>query len=427
MPFYIKLIRWYYLFLTFCALLAPLNYSVWQFAPALLLIWMSYIVFKSGCQKGLSLSIKNVIVKDNAGDMSKLFFAFTIGMIVFIPLYVKFYTGGNLATLAMGFYSNVGADSNYQEYQRYFMENNLEQFSIQKLPYIIGYGLTKLLFYFFTFSYVGFSKKLSIGKIVLLVILFLLYSLVGMARGTSFENFELLILLLFATLVRRKVIFKKSFYSRRQIISIFIIIAIVGTAFVVSKSLRSGGGSLEELRGPTDTLTYDSSSIIMSIFPIIGKIALSFSGYFTFGLYFTSELFWRIWINSVNGFLEMLFPFVAPYAERFSSYRLALTADGVDCGACWDPDLAGFSFYLGLPLLFVVIYILGVLSGKAYNKTLINNDVGNCLVLYLIVYEMISLHVGNFLVVSSSNKIMLIMVIVIICFNLFYKYRIRKI
>lgn len=424
MPFYIKLIRWYYIFLTACALLAPLNYSFFQFLPSFFLLWLSYFVFKAGSVKGLRRNVRPITIKQPV-DLSKLFFFFTLGMIVFIPLYVKFYTGGNLAALALGFYSNVGTDSNYQEYQRYFMENGLDQFSLSKLPFIAGYGLTKLLFYFFVFAYIGFTKKLSKGIVALIAILFLLYFMVGMARGTSFESFELLILLLFSTLVRAKIINNKNFYSREQMVRVIAVVALIGTAFIVAKSLRSGEESLDGLEGPTSTLAYDSSSFIMAVFPLIGKIALSFSGYFTFGLYFTSELFWKIWMGSINGFFEMLCPFIAPLLEDMGSYRFELISMGVDCGACWDPDISGFSFYLGLPLLFILIYKLGILSAKAYNKTVVNHDVGNCLVLYLVVYEMISFHVGNFLVISSSNKIMLLAVIFIICGDMFYKYRLR--
>jgi len=425
MPFYIKLIRWYYIFLTVLVLLAPLKYSFWQFLPSLMLLWVSYFVFKLGCLKGIKVPVKNVRVESNA-PISKWLLLFTIGMLAFIPLYVRFYTGGNLGMLALGFYSNVGADSNYQEYQRYFMENNLDQFSLTKLPYIVGYGLAKLLFYYFVFAYIGFSKKISMGSVILIVVLFLLYSMVGMARGTSFENFELLILLAFATLTRAKIVNNQNFYNKSQLMKLLIIVVLIGGAFVVGKSLRSDGDALGNLSGPTTTLLYDGSSWVMNIFPSIGKIALSFSGYFVFGLYYTSELFWKLWLNSTIGLADMIIPFSAPYIDELVSYRIELESLGVDCGACWSPDISGFAFYLGLPLLFVFIYFIGVLSGKAYNKTVMNFDVGYCLVLYLIVYEMISLHVGNFLVISSSNKIMLLAVILVICFNMFYKYRIRK-
>lgn len=424
MPFYISLIRWYYLFLTLLAIIAPLNYSLWQFLPSFVLLWLSYFLFKKGCIKGMRKSVAPVSIRGKH-DLSKFFLVFTLGMIVFIPLYVRFYTGGNLANLAVGFYSNVGADSNYQEYQRYFMENNLGQFSIDKLPYIIGYGIAKLLFYFFIFSYVGYTKKISKTNVVLIVILFILYSMVGMARGTSFENFELLILLTFSLLVRAKVIENRNFFSRSQLIKISIVLVVIGSAFLVSKALRSGKGALEGLSGPSDTLSYDSSSLIMSLFPMVGKISLGFTGYFTFGLYYTSELFWKIWTSSFTGLFDMLFPLFAQYVEGIDGYRAELITRGVDCAACWDPDFSVFSFYFGLPLLFFIIYNLGVISGKSYNKSYMNRDVGHCLVLFIIVYEMLSLHVGNFLVVSSSNKIMLVVVFAVIYFNKFKEYRIK--
>ena len=425
MLFYIKLIRWYYIFLTACALLAPLNYSLFQFLPALLLLWLSYFVFKAGCSEGIRKNVKSLPLRKGV-DLKKIFIFFTLGMIIFIPLYVKFYTGGNLLSLALGFYSNVGTESNYQEYQRYFMENGIDQFSLSKLPFIAGYGITKLLFYFFIFSFIGFSKKIPKIVIAQIVVLFALYSMVGMARGTSFENFELLILLIFSTLIRTRIIDNRNFYTKSQIIKLMLLTGVIGSAFIVSKALRSADiSTIIELEGPTSTLSYDNSSVIMSTFPLVGKIALSFSGYFTFGLYFTSEVFWKIWAGSANGLLGMLLPFVTPLLGEVDSYRITLVSMGVDCGACWDPDISGFSYFLGIPLVLFFIYKLGVLSAKAYNKMVVNHDVAYCLLLYLIVYEMISLHVGNFLVISSSNKILILTAVLIICGNLFYKYRLR--
>ena len=425
MFFYIKFIRWYYILLTILALIAPLNYPVYKFLPALIFMWLSFFLFQKGCYSGQKRRYAIIDRKLKPIKIDEVFLLYVLFLIFFIPLYIRFYTGGEVWTLITSFRSNTGAESNYHMYQDYFEENNLNVFSFDKLPYILGYGLAKLLFYYFVLFYVGFSKKIRWTTIALLVVVFVLFSLVGMSRGTSFENFESLVLLTFALLTRSRIIYGLSTFTKSQFIGLGAIAIILGCYFIFSKSLRSGGEELIHLSGPTSTLRYDADHWSMLIMPSIGRAALGFTGYFTFPLYYTSEVFWKIWFESGHAAISAIVPFTGPLLLDMPNYRIGLERVGVDCGACWNPDCTLVFFNFGVPAFLLLSYYMGVWSAKMYKKGYVSRDIGNIMLLFLIVYEMISFPVGNFLVVSSANKIVLLSVIIVVYFGLLKKYRLR--
>lgn len=425
MLFYQKFLYIFYLALTILAIITPLNYSAWEYLPAFFIMWGGFIAFNFGSKKGLRKKVDDDKRKENKMNIDKILFFFVCFLIAFIPLYVKFYTGSLLTSLVMGFGASVSSESNYQEYQRYFAENSLGDFSLSKLPYILGFGVSKLLYYYFVFCYIGFQKKLNMRIVFLLFVMFLLFFLVGISRGTNFESFELLILILFSVLVRSKIINSLDFFPRKQMMIMILVVILIAFFFQFSKSLRSGGDMVTLGGGPTSTYTFDKTHWIVDLFPSVAALALGFSGYFSFGLYCTSEVCWKIWMSSVGGFIGAIVPYGGPLFSNLGNYRKDIEALGVDTGACWDPDCVSFIFLLGLPLFFVLIYNMGRIAASSYKRCVSNRDVGYCLLLFMIVYEMISFPIGNFLVISSSNKIVLLMIIAIVYFNKFRKYRIR--
>lgn len=132
----------------------------------------------------------------------------------------------------------AGSDSNYAQYQSYFAENNLAQFSMLKAPYILGYGILKYIFIFFCMYFIAYTKKARKKEYFLLFLIFFLYFLQGVSRGTSFENFELIIVTLFSLTLRYKLIYNRSFFNKRNLLYVSVLGVLGITYFVVSKSMR---------------------------------------------------------------------------------------------------------------------------------------------------------------------------------------------
>lgn len=418
-PFFLQFVKYYYLFLTFLVIAVPLKYDFIHFLPALVLMWSSFFLLRLGYfSKGVYNHVEYKILKPSK-TKNRLLVAFTVFMMVFVPLMIKFYTGGNPYLLLLNFGSMVGADSNYYSYQEYFEANNLGVMSLQKLPYIVLNGFSALAFWFFCISYICFAKKVTLFQKCLLTVLFFLYFLQGLSRGTSFENFELLMISTFCALASRKIRTDYNFFSYRQMVWAAGFIFVGALYFIISKSLRYEIGEVETLKGPTSSLVYDPSGWTESLFPALGKFSLELSGYFVFPLYLTSEVFWHIWTTS-QGFISAIIPFTADFFYSDPrSYAVTLEKYNVDRGACWVPDIMSAIYVIGVPLYFLLIYKLGRLSAKIYSKGIIYGDIRSAILLYIITLEAISLPVGNFIMTSSANQIALVLIIFIIYTNSF--------
>lgn len=364
-PFFLIFVKYFYSLLTLLAFFSPVSYSIWLFLPAIILMWISYAFFKVGVYKGLKFNMPiRIQSRSTSINHRKIFLLFTIVMIAFIPLYIKYYTGANALTLLLSFRSMAGSDSNYAQYQSYFAENNLAQFSMSKAPYILGYGILKYIFIFFCMYFIAYTKKARKKEYFLLFLIFFLYFLQGVSRGTSFENFELIIVTLFSLTLRYKLIYNRSFFNKRNLLYVSVLGVLGITYFVVSKSMRYAEGTdALMLRDITATLKFDRDHWIMSIVPYIGSVCMNLAGYFTFGLYYTSELFWKV-LMSLDGFPISFLPWASSLIYPNMTCSNVIESVNVDTGACWQPDFSTLIFSLGIPLTYWIIYKMGFFAGR---------------------------------------------------------------
>lgn len=426
-PFFLIFVKYFYSLLTLLAFFSPVSYSIWLFLPAIILMWISYAFFKVGVYKGLKFNMPiRIQSRSTSINHRKIFLLFTIVMIAFIPLYIKYYTGANALTLLLSFRSMAGSDSNYAQYQSYFAENNLAQFSMLKAPYILGYGILKYIFIFFCMYFIAYTKKARKKEYFLLFLIFFLYFLQGVSRGTSFENFELIIVTLFSLTLRYKLIYNRSFFNKRNLLYVSVLGVLGITYFVVSKSMRYAEGTdALMLRDITATLKFDRDHWIMSIVPYIGSVCMNLAGYFTFGLYYTSELFWKV-LMSLDGFPISFLPWASSLIYPNMTCSNVIESVNVDTGACWQPDVSTLIFSLGIPLTYWIIYKMGFFAGRFYNYIINTRDLSYTIGLFYISYEMLSFPIGNFITSSSANQISIFITLFVIYTGWFKKLLIIK-
>lgn len=109
-PFFLIFVKYFYSLLTLLAFFSPVSYSIWLFLPAIILMWISYAFFKVGVYKGLKFNMPiRIQSRSTSINHRKIFLLFTIVMIAFIPLYIKYYTGANALTLLLSFRSMAGS------------------------------------------------------------------------------------------------------------------------------------------------------------------------------------------------------------------------------------------------------------------------------------------------------------------------------
>lgn len=408
--FNLKIIKYFYIFLTVLILLTPLNVSILYFLPSLILLWLTYFVFKLSINNKLNKGNRETILLNSIYTNitpTKFVILLTVTLLIFMPLYIQFYTGSSLHESIKRFIngSSFGMHSNYYLYQEYFKQNNLDVFSINKLPYILALGVLKFLFWTTTLRLVGFSRKIPIVQILCIIIMFFTFILLGVSRGTSFESFELLILIAVSVLIRSKVLYNKSWLTGRLKFAIYILSFLAVLYFVISKSMRYGGEII--FTNPTSSLRYNPDSFISQNIPIIALITNNLSGYFVFGLYFSAVVINQIWLNNgIKGIILSLIPFGPQFSPDGNSYRDILCGKIIDCGASWIPDSMIFIYNLGLIIYFLLIFLLGKFFHICYNQV-INGSIKHSISLLFIILFMFSLPVGNFITASSSIIIVL--------------------
>ena len=122
---YIKLIRNFYLALTILAFLLPIEFNFTEFLPGITIMWLSYFIYYF-FQKKHKNDKKNIYITKTSNNIN-FTVTITIFYFIFYPIYTKFYTGTSLYSSIFSIRTGI---SNYANYQQYFLDNELNSFSI---------------------------------------------------------------------------------------------------------------------------------------------------------------------------------------------------------------------------------------------------------------------------------------------------------
>lgn len=397
-----KLIFYIYLLLiTFVLLTVSVtNISFFGILTSLLLLIIIYISFFLGVKLKFRYSnvIKSVYNEEKYTFFSKKMMVFlSILSMIFSVLSTQFYTGLSPQEV---FESLSNGDSIYYQYQNYFLNNNLESFSLSKLPYILMMFYCKFLMIYSYILIAKSKKKLKTIDFIFLFIITLAHLYLGIARGTNFEVFEWIMLLFFILLslnnLKQKIIIKR--------ITLLIMISIGGIT-VFSNNISARGVKYGTYI--TKDVFIDAGSFISSNFPITQNLVSSLFGYFSFGFYYTSTVINYFWMNNMISFFSSMFPYGY---KMFVNKNLENDINGViDTEAKWSPDSMVIFFNYGLIGLILFSLILGLLLKLIINKN--NKNIYDYIFIYIIFVQMISLPIGNFVTISSSTKLLVIFVV----------------
>jgi len=403
----VKIIFNIYIVLTIYILLAIslTNLSIVDIIPAIIFIW---ILFSFFCLGFLLPKEKKYHLVTNSNYYNWLILRNkkTLTLIILLSftsslLSSNFYTGQTVLSVMENLVNNV---SLYSLYQDYFLQNNLAQFSIEKIPYIFLMFVNKFLLLYSFFSFVLLKNKLSLFDKFYLFLIFTSYIFFGLSRGTSFEFFEsfLLIIILFSIRLKSKKLKIKSFFVLASISALIIFIfnfGITSRGFAISKYISSE--------------IYYEDNFFFSNF--IGNLIILFFGYFGFGFYYISKFLSNIWFSSFTNFFLGFFP-LGIQSLTHSSISNQMT-NLIDMGARWHPDSIGFMNNYGFIGIFVFLVFLGFFTRfLTWNITLHKYTLLSYISFYFILLQMVSLPIGNFIFTSSSN----ISLIVIISFFWIY-------
>ncbi len=376
--------------------------NLWQVIPGLVFVWFMYFVYCLGYNTSKTSYSPPKSITDN------LEFPFITKMLqhrllVLIICFIcsiavtKYYTGQTLVTLTQNL---LQQKSLYAMYQAHFAANNISSFSIAKIPFVLMNYILNILVLLSFINLIIISKKIDFKSVIYLILLSVSYLQYGLARGTNFELFLWVFLLIHC--FRYRIHYHKISVRLSRKIKIIILILAVSVFLVFQYSVgiryKSFGYTISR------EIQFDPNEIIPSISQDIGLIVCKLSQYFGFGLFYTSAFFRHVLFDSIKNMICYLFPFASTVLGYTPS---TLVNQHIDQSSNWVPDIVGWFGKYGLFLTTLFIFLIGYVSKICTNK----KDIIHIALYHLLLLQMFSLPIGNFVVVSSANRLILITLI----------------
>ena len=369
--------------------------------PAVLILWLNYAFF------GLGYSYRREDNGQTAQTRSYLINCrrTTLGAMVVLSILcsvmaAQYYTGQTPVTV---FRSIMGRVSLYNGYQRHFRESVSGTALIARVPYILMAFYVKFLLFFSYSSELVSPRRLHRFHRVCLTLSAVSYLYFGVARGTSYEVFEIALLGIFVGLTRR--IGERRKRWRVSTVCSVTLIAITALMFF-NAGIKARGITFHPMI--SRDVSYDREGLLSVLCPSVAFLVARIYDYFGFGFYYVSMYVKEIWGRDLTSFSAGLLPF-GMKTLGVSDIREQMRAV-VDMGARWHPDVALLMWNLGFLGLSVFCFLLGMMA--KYVRTVPNGGPATFVTSFLIVEEMLSLPVGNFITASSSSQLIVLSIVV---------------
>lgn len=404
-----KIIKLFYLGYTVYMILVINTTSVTflEILPSIIFMWINYFFYIAGFYVKTNIKKSSNNIASNQIKQSWLLNSskFGLGIILLFTILssiisVKYYTGQTPIGVIRSLTSN---ESLYYQYQFYFKEQGLAILSIMKIPYILMLFFVKFIFYYSFVSFLIIKDKISYFEKMYILFIGLSFAYIGIARGTNFEFFEIVMMIIFVILNRSKNI------KKVQVKQVFWIGLIITSMIFVFYTVISARGVQFDNYISRDVY-YDSEALIPQILPSLSFVVVILYGYFGFGFFYISKYISEVWFDSPSNIIAGIIPNGFMLLENSTIQEIM--HDIVDMGVRWDPDMIGIINLIGYIGLLSLVFCLGAFSRLIINR---NGKTGAVLLTnYIILIQMVSLPVGNFVFLSSASKL------IVVCLSLYW-------
>lgn len=384
-----SVIKYFYLAITLLAIITPSNIGFLNYLPGLLLMWLFFLIFSNG------FGFKLVTKSNQTNTYTNKYALLIITLIfpIFYNYYALFYTNMSLLTAVTNLFSGV---SNYNLYQTFFNESELNVFSLNKIPYILGHGVLKFLFFTYLLKIIVYNSRRSFFEIACLFFMSLVIVLCAFARGTSFEFFELFFMYLFSYLLKLNFLNQSHSISKKFLFKIAAIVILVVALFTYNIQLRMG-----EDFDFSNIPDFNKNSVLYKIFPLFSLMLFSLNDYFLFGIQYISIVIIGL-SKSFFGIFAILLPNGIQLLGIDISYK-DYVSKHIEIGAKWSSDLSIFMDKYGFPISLFIIFLIGFVGKKICKSRFFNLNAS--IILFYIMFFMISFPLGNFITNSSATII----------------------
>ncbi|WP_143129293.1 hypothetical protein [Variovorax sp. PDC80] len=314
--------------------------------------------------------------------------ALLILQLVSVAYAINFYTGSSIFSVITG---SLAGENLYLSYQNYFRDEGVAEFSIGKIPAILGLAATKSIFLFlFASVFLGNEPK-GIRRVMMLSALPIV--LMSMARGTFFEIFEILVVVAYGISLRtRRFKAKYVFYFLAVGISFFVL-------FILN-TIRRYEDAESYFASSCATLNYCFSPYGFAFYVEYAIYLLS--TYFSMGIFFLSNYISIIFSGNL---LSSIFPLASTsfFGLMENGLERELCRRYLDCSAVWMPEVISWVSFFGLLIVFPAVWLFIRAANKFEIQALKTGSRYSFPILALLLIYLVSLPVGKFWTVSSQN------------------------
>ena len=368
--------------------------------PAILLMWFNYFAFSAGYRATNKSLLRKYSVSGKGGWLNNqkkvMLFVIALVSIVFSVMAVNYYTGQTPLSVLRNLSSDV---SLYYEYQNYFKEQHRHLFSISKMPYIFMLFFCKFILFYSFITFLIVKDKITKFEKIYLGLVTLSFIYIGVARGTNYEFFELIMIIIFVLLFKQKPL--KFKFPLKSLLIISILISVMIYIFYIGVSARG----VKFNYFISNDVFYDSEGLLPAIMPFLSFVTIIIYSYFGFGFFYTATYISEVWFSSFYNFIAGLIPmgYIVAGGDSLQSIMRTL----VDIGPRWHPDTIGIINGFGYIGLLMFCFFIGFISKNIQRSSVIKPI--ELLSLFIIFVQMVSLPVGNFVIVSSANQLIVIL------------------
>lgn len=385
----------YYIFYVLFAFVAPISDPTTTALPAVILFLAIYLLFRFGAESVSPYNGRPAVREAwfITRDSGVLYLAVLLLLSFLLSLYaINFYVGAGVSEMVASISSG---QSMYSEYQNHFKESGASDFSMAKIPAILALFYSKLLF--LTLCLRAFVLDVDCRRLKLAAVLAALPVLLfSLARGTSFELFELGFAVMFVIFAKKTI---GQVVHGRVLLGTALVAVLMVMLYNYNINVRYG---FSYYYSCSNSFCFDEDSYVATYAPGLADILFKMSAYFYFGIHYTSNLIGDV-VSNPGMLFELFLPLNYLINEEFVPKRLCGSL--LQCGPTWAPDIEVLLYRVGIFGCFIAIFCLGIFSKRLSPNS--SSSVPGLIVLYYIYLYMISLPVGNFVFVSSANTLVL--------------------
>ena len=320
--------------------------------------------------------------------------------VIAIHFYAGHWPNSVLANLRSGV-------SNYYTYQYYFKDHAAVASVFTRLPYILMFAFSKFIFIYGIISWC-LLRKCTPRHLVMAALCCLGQVYISLGRGTNFEIYELVILVVFIVLKKCRFELSLRQFGRAVIKPLLVCLAAglcLVTVYYIVLSTRHFYATTSDV---SRDIHYAEGALLNQLLPGFSLFALNLFAYLGFGLYYISSFINRVMLR---GPVELAAAFCPMgYQLLLGESTSDIMARTIDIGVMWHTDFVRAIDCLGLVGTLLLIALLGFLSGRLERSA---PDGWTQMAGYLLLLQMLSFPVGNFVMCSSANQLLICLLIAV--------------